>query len=452
MIQKVSRHILFFVGVIIFVGPSVVLADISSPHDMDEILWEGKIEIYQSGSIHYAEDKSTKDSEHQLSGSKNFLARITIKACGYSGNLTVKDAVWSFSNEENENETKTRKKTRCSDGSITISPGSSDIIDKKIRETIYKGIDCMSPIEETIVSLNVFRGKYILQAGSSMYRQIITNEGKKSKINVCSGEQTLVSTNRVITTSFSNQEQMIPGTDSFTIKQHPKRYSLSIKGKKGAVQKVGDTIVIQGEVEPKTEESGDHGYKETFAASWHFEGKLKCKEVLQQLNMDLSYAEAFANKDLQDRAKRIPAKRVIYYKKLVQDYAEKIYKSSSGGDPGNGAKSKVSMSTTNKCRIKPDVKRKFKNAIARNCLPKVLYKAALEHEKKHVYQCLKYETEFLHGGEDPSTHGLMEVPAYLAGAEVLLNWLKENCDENYDLSDLEARMNTLKSLPILIYN
>ena len=70
LVQKISIHIFFFIGVLIFIGTSVVLADNISLRDMDKIFWEGDIDVRITASSNYKESRDTESTNYELSGSK----------------------------------------------------------------------------------------------------------------------------------------------------------------------------------------------------------------------------------------------------------------------------------------------------------------------------------------------------------------------------------------------
>ena len=204
--------------------------------------------------------------------------------------------------------------------------------------------------------------------------------------------------------------------------------------------------------ETKPKFKGD--YKEVCTASWELNAKDPCPIVYRNMMYDIAMAEAFSDKKIMDLAKSIKE-----YKDLVDQKANEIFKGGTGSSPGGGGDSEVRMSTRPKdCKIifkdedgNEISKDKYKNRIAKKCLPYILFKQSLAHEEKHVDQCNKHKKDFILGGKkNPHIRGAMEVGAYLRGIKKLFYWLKENCDD-YDIADVKVRIKNIEALPINLY-
>jgi len=453
-IKKITRYICLFVGVIFLSNTPVVLANDKSPYYLKPLIWKGKITIKRIGSAGYKKNKNTVSKTTHSSMHRELKDTVTIEACGEPRELFIKDVTRTY--VYNHKKTFIEKyslahcplppeamehnilyRTKHYPPSIR-KPGNSRKLNETTIKNIYTSKDCLSPKEMTKVFLLVFPdGKYSLSANSKVYtttKEFITDKEKL----VCNNDRKVHRVD-IHTCGFDEKEETIIGEEFISSKIHPKLLSLtaivsgrvqnnSIKGSK-----------CLSEIKPKFK--GD--YKEVYSASWDFKAKDPCEIVYNSLMLDLAYAEAFSDKKIQDFADSINE-----YKELIDTRAKKIYKTTqkgrSGSHGGDGVETESDMSVNIECKIVK--KDEFKNKVAQQCWPKIIYKAALTHEERHVDQCEKFKEEFILGAKkDPRIHGLMEVTAYLGGIKKLFYWLKDNC-EDYDLADAKLRIKNIQAM------
>ncbi|MCP3889220.1 MAG: hypothetical protein GY702_10155 [Desulfobulbaceae bacterium] len=428
------------------------MAQKKPPDRLNRLIWEGTIRIKKSGSKDYNKEKKTTSMNSHSSEQITHLDEAMLEICGSANKIFIKDVTRTYIYNSKKTSFKQDVSKHCplpSDAmkhnilyreknypSNVKKPGDKREVSESTIKNIYSSKDCKSPKEMTFIRLKIYPdGKYQLLVESKVYTETKINNTNTTTY-ACDGKQKK-KTFRVATCGFNEKEETIVNSEGNIVsKLRPKLLHIAAVVE-GQIQ--DNSIVLKekplAEVKPKYE--GD--YQETLRVSALLRGKNPCQIVYNEMMADISWAEAFAKTEIRHRARNIKN-----YKYLVRKKAIEIYKSRTGSDPP-GVDS-VNMRTNEDCAI--DKKDEYRKQIMDKCLPYVLYKRTLSHEKEHVDQCIHRHTEFMQGMNDPQTHGMMEVGAYLVGIKKLFYWLKDNC-VNHDLAEVEAVINNIDRLHLM---
>jgi len=183
-------------------------------------------------------------------------------------------------------------------------------------------------------------------------------------------------------------------------------------------------------------DEGTGHYDETITAEWRFAAKDPCQDVIRQVQDDLAFAEAYADKKIRDFASTLDE-----YKNLVGD---KAYKIIHGKPPSRGQgdyeEDDSPFVDPETCEI--NGLEEYRQKLADSCRPDIIIESIEAHEQTHQEQCEKFQKEMLSG--KPHIMGMMEVTAYKTGIGVLLDWLETNCP-NYDTSRDRTRLDRIRN-------
>ncbi|OQY10805.1 MAG: hypothetical protein B6I30_08170 [Desulfobacteraceae bacterium 4572_187] len=463
-IKKITRYICLFVGVIFLINTPVVWAKNKSPYYVKPLIWKGIITIKQIGSADYVKKKNFKSNKSVSSVKTSLSDKVEITFCGAAENVFIEEVIRTYIYNCKKTFHKQYLLAHCplpleamkhnilyrtkNYPSSVKKPGNSRKIDESIIKTIYSGKDCASPKEMTSISLICYPdGRYSLVVGSNAYTTTQEFVTDKEKL-VCNNSEKVHRVD-IRTCGFDEKEETKISKELISSKIHPRLVTLAFMSPKNSYI---ENNSIKGSMKiSETKPKFEGGYKEISTASWDLNAKDPCPIVYRNIMYDIALAEAFADMEIMDLAESMEE-----YLDLVDQKANEIYRDGTEMNPAGcggpeGGESPAVRMRTNPTDCVIIGKDEYKNQIAKKCLPYILYKESLAHEKKHVDQCKKYHNEFIRGSKtDPEIRGMMEVGAYLRGIKKLFYWLKENCEE-YDLADVKVRIKNIKALPIKLY-
>ena len=158
---------------------------------------------------------------------------------------------------------------------------------------------------------------------------------------------------------------------------------------------------------------------------------------------DGSIADALPISEIKAKTKlQVFYDKVEDYKTAVEQRAQKNYSAAfpSGGNGGGDSRGETEMTTSCDCKIQKE--KEFKELVHKKCLPYIIFKSVLQHEKRHVLQCETQKALVFCGGS-PHIYGANEVDAHIVGIEQYHYWLKENCP-NYDVETIKKRIKALQ--------
>jgi hypothetical protein len=85
---------------------------------------------------------------------------------------------------------------------------------------------------------------------------------------------------------------------------------------------------------------------------------------------------------------------------------------------------------------------KLRQKLEESCKPDMIFTSISAHEDVHSRQQEQFPG---YNNGKPRTFGLMEVSAYVIDAQMLVDWLSENCPGT-NVSDAERRLRSLETL------
>jgi hypothetical protein len=174
-------------------------------------------------------------------------------------------------------------------------------------------------------------------------------------------------------------------------------------------------------------------YEAVETAIWDLRAESPCPDVYKRLRQDLSFAEAYAEKQIADSATSIDEYEILVSVRAY--FINHGVKPRPGEDP-----SEIEASTDEQGQ--QSGLEQLKQKLESECKPDIIFDSIAHHEDVHTNQQSQF-SEFNDG--KPRTWGLMEVSAYVSNIQMLMDWLRENCPKT-NLSDAERRLRNLQKL------
>jgi len=162
-------------------------------------------------------------------------------------------------------------------------------------------------------------------------------------------------------------------------------------------------------------------------------GESPCPDVYDQLQQDLAYAEAYAEKNVSDFAGSMDE-----YETLVEDRA---YRIRYGVNAPRGEDSAEIDAATDEQGVQHGME-ELRQKLRAECKPDIIFESISMHEDIHTNQQEKFPE---YNDNKPRTRGLMEVSAYVADAQMLVDWLRDNCPVT-NLSSAESRLQRIEKI------
>lgn len=427
---RYKRPLLAFLCIVAIAVISLVkgIAQSQNPENLEEVIWVGHVRFDYEKTEKYNGQSSVRRQNVKASNKWNeaFNAHLTIKACGKAGNLHILGISGNLNLNYDHQYRWKRDHQSCLDERARVErivrPGDREYENEQ-------RVGSISGQPSGMIDLNLLPGSntyYLSAVGEIPYR--LTAYGESGTIWACSGR---------------DQRSPIPQRPS----EIPLPFALITTG--GA----GKEISGRKDVSPSPEEKkrrndslqrglgrdideGTGHYDETITAEWHFTAKDPCQDVIQQVQTDLAFAEAYADKKIQDFASTLDE-----YEKLVGDKAYTITHgkppSRGQGDFEEGGGPYVDPETCEIVGLE-----EYRQKLAEKCRPDIIIESIQAHEETHQRQCVKFNEEMNSG--DPHIKGMMEATAYKAGIGVLLDWLETYCP-NYNTSRDRTRLDKIRN-------
>lgn len=427
---RYKRLFLAFLCIVAIAVISLVkgIAQSQNPENLEEVIWVGHVRFDYEKVERYNGQSSVRRQNVKASNKWNeaFNAHLTIKACGKAGNLHILGISGNLNLNYDHQYRWKRDHQSCLDERARVErivrPGDREYENEQ-------RVGSISGQPSGMIDLNLLPGSntyYLSAVGEIPYR--LTAYGESGTIWACSGR---------------DQRSPIPQRPS----EIPLPFALI------TTEGAGKEISGRKDVSPSPEEKkrrndslqrglgrdideGTGHYDETITAEWHFSAKDPCQDVIQQVQTDLAFAEAYADKKIQDFASTLDE-----YEKLVGDKAYTITHgkppSRGQGDFEEGGGPYVDPETCEIVGLE-----EYRQKLAEKCRPDIIIESIQAHEETHQRQCVKFNEEMNSG--DPHIKGMMEATAYKAGIRVLLDWLETYCP-NYDTSQDRTRLEKIRN-------
>ncbi len=398
-----------------------------SPENLEEVIWVGHVRFDYEKTERYNGQSSMERSNVKASNKWNeaMNAHLTIKACGKAGSLHIQDISGDLNLNYDHQYRWKRDHESCLDERARVErivrPGDREYENEQ-------RIGSISGQPGGMIELNLIPGSntYFLSAGGEIpYR--LTIYGESGTIWACSGR---------------DQRSPIPQRPSEVLL--PFAFISSggagkeISGRKdlspSAEEKRRRNDSLQRGLGRDIDEGTGH-YDETITAEWRFNAKDPCQDVIQQVRSDLGYAEAYADKKIQDFAQTLDE-----YERLVGDKGYKIIHGERPSRQQGDFEEDGPYVDPETCEIIGLEEHRQK--LAERCRPDIIIESIEAHEQVHQRQCVKFNEEMNSG--NPHIKGMMEVTAYKTGIGVLLDWLETYCP-NYDTSQDRARLDKIRN-------
>jgi len=404
------------------------VGDGQNPENLEEVIWVGHARFDYKKTERYNGQSSVRRQNVKASNKWNeaLNAHLTIKACGKAGNLHIQGISGNLNLNYDHQYRWKRDHQSCLDERARVEkivrPGDREYENEQ-------RIGSISGQPSGMIDLNLLPGSntyYLSAVGEIKYR--LSTSGESGIIWACSGR---------------DQRSPIPQTP----------FEVSLPFALITTGGAGKEISGRKDVSPSPEEKkrrndslqrglgrdideGTGHYDETITAEWHFAAKDPCQDVIQQVQTDLAFAEAYADKKIQDFASTLDE-----YEKLVGDKAYTITHgkppSRGQGDFEEGGGPYVDPETCEIVGLE-----EYRQKLAEKCRPDIIIESIQAHEETHQRQCVKFNEEMNSG--DPHIKGMMEATAYKAGIRVLLDWLETYCP-NYDTSRDRTRLDKIRN-------
>jgi len=399
-----------------------------NPENLEEVIWVGHVRFDYKKTETYNGQSSVRRENVKASNKWNeaMNAHLTIKACGTAGNLHIQGISGNLNLDYEHHYRWKRDHQSCLDERARVQrivrPGDREYENEQRFGSI-------SGQPSGTIDLNLLPGSntyYLSALGEIPYR--LTMYGESGTIWACSGR---------------DQRSPVP--------QRPSEVSLpfALITSGGAGKEISGRKDLSPSAEEKKRrndslhrglgediDEGTGHYDETITAEWRFAARDPCQDVIQQVQNDLAFAEAYADKKIQDFASTLDE-----YKKLIGDKAYTIIHgkppSRQQGDFEEEDSPFVDPETCEIVGLED-----YRQKLADKCKPDIIIESIEAHEETHQQQCEKFKKEMLSG--NPHIKGMMEVTAYKTGIGVLLDWLETYC-LTYDTSRDRARLDKIRN-------
>ncbi len=418
-------------------------------------IWDGTVVISRQASAEHKEDKSEGGNISVALETCRVDDVTVIKACGAGPLLKVYSAERTLVDFVEKSMRFQAASTDCglpkeAEGHnplyqekhferIIKTPGNKSFRSEKMHTSLAGG----KPLEDTttVTLMLMPGGAYLLSAKSfPMVRHL--QDHIYEDYNACNGKTTRkehhIRPAKGPQPLSKSIESLKPGGDRVTVTHQ----SLPLLPLPAGVAGEGVVSgpVLEGRVELiETKSKVKGGYEEKTISTWEFAEKDPCEDAYQRLLEDLAWAEAFVDADIQEQVEDIrnTERRIKTYEQLVD---RQVYRILHGKEPPKGELTDTDASVDGASGEAKGLE-ELKERLARECKPSVIYESIEKHEKTHQKQFDKFEEEYNSG--DVEIYGLMEVTAYLAGIQVLMDWLEVNCPEK-DLADAKRRVRQIE--------
>ncbi len=414
----------------------------------DVCIWKGTITIRREGSGKPLQPKPVKGKTVIVSGSQTVSESIAIEVCGDPKTLYVKNVTRElqdvYTHQQNEivDQAICRfPKEMLRPGAEwpedhnkyvpqTKRPGNSSMVKIETRKTILRGLDLPKLRDNTHVILEFSEPGRFAISGSQKALEDYRSDHIVNFYDVCaethSDKDITERTGPIGQEPKSDHNVTNQGWDTHETIEHirPPHELLkqfSFEAPFTGLELKGSKIIDR----VQTEEIDS-----TETASWDLKGESPCPDVYKQLLQDLAYAEAYADRKITDFADSIEE-----YEKLVEDRAYKIRYGANA--PRGEDSAEVDASTDDQGQ--QSGLEKLRQKLEESCKPDIIFASISAHEDVHTQQQEKYP-EYNDG--KPRTFGLIEVSAYVIDAQMLVDWLRENCPAT-NISDADRRLRNL---------
>jgi hypothetical protein len=412
-------------------------------------IWKGTITIHREGSGKPAQPKPVRGKTVVVTGSHTVNESIVIEVCGDPKDLYVKNVTRELQEDSTRQEIDQANEALCrfpkemlragaewpEDHNKyepqTKRPGNRSTVNLETHTTILRGLDLPKLRDETHVTLEFpDQGRFAI-LGSQKALEDYRSDHLVRYYDVCaetnSAKDIMERTGPLGQEPKSDREVTDQGADTHETIKHirPPRELLkqfSFEAPFTGLELKGSTVIDRSQTEE---------FLSTETAAWDLRGESPCPDVYRQLLQDLAYAEAYSEKKVADFAGSIEE-----YEKLVEDRA---YSIRYGVNAPRGEDSAEVDASTNEHGQQSGIE-KLRQKLEESCKPDIIFTSISTHEDIHSRQQENYP-EYNEG--KPRTFGLMEVSAYVIGAQMLADWLRQNCPGT-NLSDAERRLRNLE--------
>ncbi|MCK4795663.1 MAG: hypothetical protein KAV87_68680 [Desulfobacteraceae bacterium] len=427
---RYKRPLLAFLCIVAIAVISLVkgIAQSQNPENLEEVIWVGHVRFDYEKTERYNGQSSVRRQNVKASNKWNeaFNAHLTIKACGKAGNLHILGISGNLNLNYDHQYRWKRDHQSCLDERARVErivrPGDREYENEQ-------RVGSISGQPSGMIDLNLLPGSntyYLSAVGEINYR--LSTSGESGIIWACSGRD---QRSPIPQTPFEVSLPFALITSGGAGKEISGRKDLS----PSAEEKKRRNDSLQGGLGEDIDEGTGH-YDETITAEWHFAAKDPCQDVIQQVQTDLAFAEAYADKKIQDFASTLDE-----YEKLVGDKAYTITHgkppSRGQGDFEEGGGPYVDPETCEIVGLE-----EYRQKLAEKCRPDIIIESIQAHEETHQRQCVKFNEEMNSG--DPHIKGMMEATAYKTGIRVLLDWLETYCP-NYDTSRDSTQLDKIRN-------
>ncbi|MBN1570810.1 MAG: hypothetical protein JXA73_23420 [Acidobacteria bacterium] len=448
---KWKRLILFFAFLAGLNVQSLAVAGGGDDVNPNICIWKGTITIHREGSGKPVQPKPEKGKTVVVSGSHTVNETIVIEVCGDPNSLYVKNVTRELRDDSIHEENQQVDEMLCrfpkemlrpgaewpeDRGKYqpqTKRPGNRSTVKLDTHTTILRGLDLPKLRDNTNVRIEFPDPQRFTISGSQKALADYRSDHTVRYYDVCAethsdkdiSERTGALGQEPISDHVVNKQ----GWDTHEIIKHirPPQELLeqfSFEAPFTGLELKGSKVIDR----VQTEE-----FESTETASWDLKGESPCPDVYRQLLQDLTYAEAYADRKIADFADSIDE-----YEKLVEDRA---YKIRYGANAPRGEDSSEIDASTDEHGQQSGLE-KLMQKLEESCKPDIIFASISAHEDVHTQQKEKYP-EYNDG--KPRTFGLMEVSAYVVDAQMLMDWLRENCPGT-NLSDAARRLRNLQKL------
>jgi hypothetical protein len=407
-------------------------------------IWDGKIVISRQALAEHSEDKREGGNVFVHFENRELNDVTVIRACGTGPMLEVYSAERNLVDITEKGTDSSAASTDCGLPEeaeahnplyqekhyerIIKTPGSKSFRSEKMHTSLFKDKEAKPLEDTTAVTLLVEDGGAYALSVQSFATVVHLQDHIYEDYNACTEKTTRrehhirpAAKGQPLSESF---ESLKPGEDKVKVTRQ------ALPPLPLPAGCVGEGVVsgprLEGKVELIEKKSTiKGGYEQTTTSNWELEAKDPCPDAYNQLLEDLAWAEAYLDADIQEKVEDIEniKQRIKTYEKLVN---QQVYRIMHGREPPDGELADTDASVDGDSGRTEGLE-ELKKRLARECKPDIIYESIEKHEKTHSKQLQTFEEEYNSG--NAVIFGLMEVTAYLAGIQVLMDWLEFNCPE-----------------------
>jgi hypothetical protein len=414
-------------------------------------IWKGTITLQRKGSGRPVQPKPERGKTVTVSGARTVEENITIDICGQPGSMYVKSATRTLQDDYSYSKNEQIQETLCRFPKEMLRPGAewpadhSNYVPEKKRPGSHSKavIENHTKIlqeqalpelrEKTDIILSLPDPARFVISGSQTafadYQSDLVDTSYDACAEITSVKEIHERTGALGQAPKSdhktgNQGWNTQETITHTNPPRELRKEFHTEAPFTGLQ-LKDSKVIDRIETPE--------FESTETASWDLKGESPCPDVYDQLQQDLAYAEAYAEKNVSDFAGSMDE-----YETLVEDRA---YRIRYGVNAPRGEDSAEIDAATDEQGAQHGME-KLRQKLKAECKPDIIFESISAHENIHTNQQEKFPD---YNDGKPRTRGLMEVSAYVVDAQMLVDWLRDNCPGT-NLSNADSRLQHLEKI------